>query len=63
MHYPMRDLSVPNDKKGFRNFVFKEIVSSLKHESVLVHCFGGHGRSGVAIGCALAKMTLLKNAD
>src|SRR5215475_15348655 len=53
--FPVRDLSVPKSPD-----VTKAILDAIDHyiergQTVYVHCWGGVGRTGVIIGCWLAR--------
>lgn len=55
IHYPIRDFSIPRSYKSFHKFM-KQISDKLKKENILIHCAGGHGRTGmVAAGLAVYK--------
>ncbi len=54
LHYPIVDMSVPSKP------LMVEILDKMDEliaagEKVYVHCFGGHGRTGVVIGCWLKR--------
>ena len=49
IHYPIQDFSVPRDLRSFDE-VIKKILGILRSgESILVHCQGGHGRTGLIV--------------
>ena len=52
VHYPIEDYQVPKDIPAF-NRIIEGILTCLKNKNnVLVHCHGGHGRTGmIAVGC------------
>jgi protein-tyrosine phosphatase len=52
IHYPIVDYGVPKDFVSFNKLV-EMILTLLKNKSnVLVHCHGGHGRTGIiVVGC------------
>ncbi len=55
-HVPIRDVSIPQVLGGFRAYV-NEVACALEDgETVVVHCMGGLGRSGVFAGCVMRSM-------
>lgn len=48
-HSPIADYSVPENKKDFIKDVLKIINLLNSGENIYIHCFGGHGRTGMAI--------------
>lgn len=51
IHLPINDFSIPNDIKAFGNQV-KRIHNLLKvGQNIFVHCYGGHGRTGLLLAC------------
>jgi hypothetical protein len=59
IHYPIRDLSVPNDFLSFTKFIYQicEAINLLHQgEKVYVHCKGGHGRSGIVVACIVHEL-------
>lgn len=53
LHYPIRDLSVPDDDASFDALVDKVIGLVGDRKTVVVHCRGGIGRTGLLAACCL----------
>lgn len=54
LHANIPDFDIPSDIKSFI-FQLKKVVLCLKNNGkVLVHCLGGHGRTGMAVACILS---------
>lgn len=54
-HFPIRDISVP-DSPGTTKAALDAIDQHLESgDRVYVHCWGGVGRTGVIVGCWLAR--------
>lgn len=54
LSFPIRDMDVPDMRT--LDAVVETILESLKTgQKVYVHCWGGHGRTGVIIGCLLTR--------
>jgi protein tyrosine/serine phosphatase len=52
----INDYDVPGDTFAF-TYQLEQVVKCLKNGgSVLVHCLGGHGRTGMAIACILNRL-------
>ncbi len=52
----IKDYSVPSDTFAF-TYQLEQVVNCLKKGgSVLVHCLGGHGRTGTATACILNRL-------
>ncbi len=50
------DYDIPNDVFAFK-YQLEQVVNCLKNGgSVLVHCLGGHGRTGMAVACILNRL-------
>lgn len=55
VNFPIPDVSVPKDDAQMQS-ILDEIDSHLKgNRKVYVHCWGGIGRTGVVVGCWLAR--------
>jgi protein-tyrosine phosphatase len=55
VRFPIRDLSIPHSPK-FPTAILDAIDTEMANgEMVYVHCWGGVGRTGVVIGCWLAR--------
>jgi protein-tyrosine phosphatase len=53
MHFPIRDLSIPTSLHGLRALL-RNVRSELEiRRNVVVHCRGGHGRTGLVVACLL----------
>lgn len=51
IHSPINDFSIPDNKESFIKDI-EQIIDLLKNnKNIYVHCFGGHGRTGLAILC------------
>lgn len=55
IQFPIRDYSVPNSMERFDRLI-RIIISFLNKENVLVHCWGGHGRTGVVAISVLIRL-------
>jgi len=53
---PIADMSVPAPER--MRDILDAIDTGLTSGSVLVHCWGGHGRTGTALGCWLRRQGL-----
>jgi predicted protein tyrosine phosphatase len=55
LRFPIRDVSIPKTTETTK-VILDTIDQSIKHEEmVYVHCWGGIGRTGLIIGCWLAR--------
>jgi len=55
--YPIPDRKIPEDWKSFAQLVVEicNIIKALDNgKKIVIHCKGGHGRSGVLVACILA---------
>ena len=52
INFPIKDLETLDDYKmlNFSNFLVDKIKNQ---EKIYIHCFGGHGRSGILVGIIL----------
>ncbi|HVS16349.1 MAG TPA: ADP-ribosylglycohydrolase family protein [Thermoanaerobaculia bacterium] len=53
LRFPIRDQGVPADGHAFRQLVEQVVWRLRRQRTVVVHCKGGQGRSGVAAAAAL----------
>jgi hypothetical protein len=53
LRFPVRDIDVPSP--GHMRSILNAIDEALFHGGVYVHCRGGRGRTGTAIGCWLVR--------
>ena len=53
LSYPIVDRGVPNDKNDFLDFVNRVVEYYKKGDSILIHCYGGVGRTGTFASCLL----------
>ena len=52
IHNPIEDFSVPTDLLQFNNIVEGILTLLRRKNNVLIHCHGGHGRTGIiVVGC------------
>lgn len=56
IHSPVIDFHIPKDKDLFHKDVEYIIKLLNKGKNVYVHCYGGHGRTGMAILCICVKL-------
>ena len=52
----IKDFSIPEDKYFFLDQLNRMTYLLKFDKSILVHCFGGHGRTGMAIACILRRL-------
>lgn len=56
INYPIVDKTIPNNMVDFNNFIETlHHLYKLKYK-ILIHCRGGHGRSGLVSACLMIKM-------
>ena len=55
-HHPIRDLSIPADLRAFHETV-RSVCGLVRRnrKRVVVHCRGGHGRTGLFVACMLTR--------
>lgn len=56
IHYPIVDHSIPKNWRSFAQLIIKccDIIKKLNNnEYILIHCKGGHSRSGILVACVL----------
>jgi ribA/ribD-fused uncharacterized protein len=55
IQFSIKDRSVPDDWAAFSKFIItlSDILKNLKDEKLLIHCKGGHGRSGLVVACLM----------
>ena len=52
LYYPIKDYSIPTDIPKFNRLIEVILTLLTQKSNVLVHCHGGHGRTGiVVVGC------------
>lgn len=59
IHYPIVDNQIPTNWKSYAQFIIRisKIIFNLqKGELLLIHCKGGHGRSGLVVASILCHM-------
>ncbi len=54
VHFPIKDLSVPEDKMGMNKLILDVIQEIKSGINIAVHCLAGNGRTGIFLAC-LAK--------
>jgi protein-tyrosine phosphatase len=59
--HPIRDLSIPT--RSEMTAILDGIDAALEHGGVYVHCWGGVGRTGTAVGCWLLRHGLASRED
>lgn len=55
MHYPIRDLGVPKSQESLDRLVNGILHLLSNRKNVLIHCFGGKGRTGLVAAALLIK--------
>lgn len=56
IHFPITDQTIPPNDAAFKNLV-NFVVNQVKAKrKILIHCMGGHGRSGTLAACMLKSM-------
>lgn len=55
LHFPIRDLSIPTSLRGLRAAVVDVFEQVTAGRHVVVHCRGGHGRTGLFVACLLTE--------
>lgn len=55
IHIPIRDFSIPKDVVSFDEKLH-EVRRALKKHSVLFHCMGGNGRTGLVVASMFVQM-------
>lgn len=63
LHYPLVDGGVPLDGSSFLSFVFDVYLRLVSGRRLYVHCWGGHGRSGMVAAVILAIIQKNKSPD
>ena len=56
IHFPIKDRGIPTALLSFSAFIVrvsKIIRKLLDHQTIYIHCRGGHGRSGLVVACIL----------
>jgi protein-tyrosine phosphatase len=62
--FPIRDVSVPRSVEQFHEVVMTVVGRLIKGETIVVHCMGGLGRTGLmAAACLIAATKDLKAED
>jgi protein-tyrosine phosphatase len=51
--FPIRDASVPTDGAGFDALVARTLAHARAGRTVVIHCMGGLGRTGLLAACCL----------
>jgi protein-tyrosine phosphatase len=52
IHTPIRDFSIPDDINKYIEDL-KSILEIIKNNNIYIHCFGGHGRTGMSLALIL----------
>lgn len=53
IHSPIEDFSVPSNIESFK-VLLKQVIDQLKNNKIIfIHCYGGIGRTSIAIACIL----------
>ena len=60
LHYPIHDFVVPDDINDFDNNCIDLLLTQKKKldenkQNMLIHCYGGQGRTGIVIACMMMK--------
>lgn len=63
LHFPLPDQTCPKDHKLFVNQLGTVCSALSQGKKIYVHCAGGHGRTGVFVGCLMATMFVNVDAD
>ncbi len=58
---PIKDFSIPRDANSFKQCIKKIANFLIKGKAILIHCFGGIGRTGLAACCVLQILGLEQN--
>ena len=53
INYPIKDNNVPTDIKTFKELINLIEFLYLNEHTIYIHCWGGHGRSGLLCACLL----------
>jgi len=56
VQFPIRDVSVPDSINGLRDLVVRILGAAAIGKTVVIHCRGGLGRSGLVAACCLAAL-------
>lgn len=56
LSYPIPDCGIPTDNDSFCKLIVKLYELIQKGMKLYIHCRGGHGRSGIVVGCLLINM-------
>ncbi len=62
INFPIADWSVPHDLDKFTAFIQK-LLRLIKEKNILIHCKGGHGRSGIVVAILLSFLENLDGAN
>lgn len=54
--FPIRDVSVPDSIDALRDLVVRMLEAAASGKTVVIHCRGGLGRSGLVAACCLAAL-------
>jgi protein-tyrosine phosphatase len=49
IHSPIDDFSIPKDPESFHKDVRSIVLLLARGKNIYVHCFSGHGRTGLAV--------------
>lgn len=62
LFYPILDGSVPADMKSFDNLIL-ELLNRHRTQNILIHCIGGHGRTGLVASALLIKQKNMSSPE
>merc|ERR1719203_788359 len=57
LHYPIHDFCIPEDINHFDEHCIQPLLAERRRNSdnMLIHCYGGHGRTGIVVACLLMR--------
>lgn len=56
VRFPIRNWSIPDDDQMFEVLVNTLIERATEGREIYIHCFGGHGRTGIVLGAIAGKL-------
>jgi predicted protein tyrosine phosphatase len=54
IRYPIPDSGLPKDEEGFVSLIFRILSLLRAGKRIYIHCWGGHGRTGIVVSTLLA---------